>query len=357
MSGGGSGTAHPPVTRVRRPNDLVQLLAAAVGLGLIVLLTLQTPDAVATLDRTVPTVARDPLRTVLSVASVAASLATLGVLLTVAVDAARHRRAALVQALVAGVLGLALGADDLVGRSGGGDTGRQAHGQAGDRAQQDRRDRSFQGEVAQRHAARQPGQHRPPAGLPPAPPPLEVRPHEEGDRGHHRHQRGVGARAGQHVGDDATGRVADALPHRAQAQPEEAGDQRLHQGGPPVPRGVDGDGEEDGQRGQRGDDRGEGEQRPERVAHDRGHGAVERRDGVGGLQREQHDQAQPGRRAEQLHDVVRAPDPGDRRVCRLAATPAHRAIIPERRPGAWDRDASPPVRGAVPRTDAVGGAG
>ncbi|SDG02663.1 conserved hypothetical protein [Blastococcus aurantiacus] len=110
MSGGGGETAHPPVTRVRRPNDLVQLLTTAAGLGVIVLLTLQTPDAVATLDRTVPTVVRDPLRALFSLASVVSSLATLAVLLTVAVDAARHRRAALAQALVAGVLGLGLGA-------------------------------------------------------------------------------------------------------------------------------------------------------------------------------------------------------------------------------------------------------
>ncbi|MBN1092869.1 flippase-like domain-containing protein [Blastococcus sp. TML/M2B] len=74
------------------------------------MLTLTTPDAVDTLDRTVPTVVRDPLRTLFSVASVAASLAVLAVLATVAVDAARHRRAALVQALVAGLLGLLLGA-------------------------------------------------------------------------------------------------------------------------------------------------------------------------------------------------------------------------------------------------------
>lgn len=107
---GGSVVGAAPAARVRRPNDVVQLLAAAAGLAAIVLVTLQTPDAVATLDRTVPTAVRDPLRTLVSLASVAASLANLAVLLTVAVDAARHRRAALAQALVAGVLGLVLGA-------------------------------------------------------------------------------------------------------------------------------------------------------------------------------------------------------------------------------------------------------
>ncbi len=118
---GGIVVGPAPATRVRRPNDVGRLLLAATGLALLVVLTLQTPDAVAVLDRTVPTVVRDPLRTLLSVASVAASLATLGVLLTVAVDAARHRRAALVQALVAGVLGLGLGAvGERVGDAAGG---------------------------------------------------------------------------------------------------------------------------------------------------------------------------------------------------------------------------------------------
>lgn len=118
---GGEVVGTAPATRVRRPNDVVQLLLAATALALLVLVTLTSPDAVAMLDRTVPTVARDPLRTVLSVASVVASLATLGVLLTVAVDAARHRRAALAQALVAGVLGLVLGAvGERVGDAAGG---------------------------------------------------------------------------------------------------------------------------------------------------------------------------------------------------------------------------------------------
>ncbi len=118
---GVSVVGTPPATRVRRPNDVARLLAAASGLALLVLVTLSAPDAVAVLDRTVPTVVRDPLRTLLSVVSVVVSLATLAVLLTVAVDAARHRRAALAQALVAGVLGLVLGAiGERVGDAAGG---------------------------------------------------------------------------------------------------------------------------------------------------------------------------------------------------------------------------------------------
>ncbi|SDF41017.1 conserved hypothetical protein [Blastococcus fimeti] len=121
MSGGRTGGAELPALRVRRPNDVVQLLMAAAGLGLILLLTFTTPDAVDMLDGAVPTVVRDPLRTVFSLASVAASLAVLGVLGTVAVDAARHRRAALLQALAAGLLGLVLGAlAERVGDAAGG---------------------------------------------------------------------------------------------------------------------------------------------------------------------------------------------------------------------------------------------
>jgi glycosyltransferase 2 family protein len=107
---GGSVVVAAPATRVRRPKDVAELLAAAAALALVITATLTMPDLVATLDGAVPTVVRDPLRTLFSVASVVASLANLALLLTVAVDAARHRRAALLQALVAGLLGLVLGA-------------------------------------------------------------------------------------------------------------------------------------------------------------------------------------------------------------------------------------------------------
>lgn len=121
VSGGSSEAVRTPVLRVRRPNDVVQLVTAVVALALLVLVTVTTPDAVDTLDRTVPTVVRDPLRTVFSVASVVSSLALLAVLVTVAIDAARHRAAALVQALAAGVLGLVLGAvGERVGDAAGG---------------------------------------------------------------------------------------------------------------------------------------------------------------------------------------------------------------------------------------------
>ncbi len=121
MTGGEGGGARPAPPRVRRPTDAAGLLAALAALALAVLAAVWTPDAVATLDRTVPTVTRDPLRTLFSLASVAASLATLAVLVTVAIDAARHRRGALRRALAAGVLGLALGAaGERVGDAAGG---------------------------------------------------------------------------------------------------------------------------------------------------------------------------------------------------------------------------------------------
>ncbi|RBY87775.1 lysylphosphatidylglycerol synthase domain-containing protein [Blastococcus sp. TF02A-30] len=96
--------------RVRRPSDVLQLGVSVTGLLLVVLAAAQAPDAVDSLVDAVPVVRRDPVRAVLSAASVAASLAVLAVLLTVAVDAARQRRAAALQAVAAGLLGLLLGA-------------------------------------------------------------------------------------------------------------------------------------------------------------------------------------------------------------------------------------------------------
>ena len=78
--------------RVRRPDDLVRLGSAAAALVLLVLATVRAPDVVGALVGVVPTVDGEPLRAVVSVASAVASLVLLGVLITVAVDAARHRR-------------------------------------------------------------------------------------------------------------------------------------------------------------------------------------------------------------------------------------------------------------------------
>lgn len=113
---------EPPSTpRVRRPSDVVRLIAAVAALALLVLVTVTVPGPVVLLDDAVPTVVRDAVRTVFSVAAVVASLALLGVLLTVAVDAARHRRAALLHGVAAGLLGLGLGAlGERVGDGAGG---------------------------------------------------------------------------------------------------------------------------------------------------------------------------------------------------------------------------------------------
>ncbi|SOD97977.1 lysylphosphatidylglycerol synthase transmembrane domain-containing protein [Blastococcus haudaquaticus] len=112
MTGPGEGAPSAPGLRqrVRRPNDVAGLATAAAALAVLVLAAVQAPEAVGAVVGVVPAVAGDPLRTVFSVASAVASLALLGVLLTVAVDAARHRRTALLHALVALVLGLVTGA-------------------------------------------------------------------------------------------------------------------------------------------------------------------------------------------------------------------------------------------------------
>jgi glycosyltransferase 2 family protein len=108
-AGGGALPAAGSRQRVRRPNDVVQLGTAAAALVLLVLATVRAPDVVGSIVGVVPTVDGDPLRAVFSVASVIGSLALLGVLLTVAVDAARHRRTALLHGLVALLVGLVLG--------------------------------------------------------------------------------------------------------------------------------------------------------------------------------------------------------------------------------------------------------
>lgn len=95
---------------MRRPDDVVRLVAATAALLLVVLATVRTPDTVESVARVVPTVAGDPLRAVLAIASVVASLGLLVVLVTVAVDAARNRRTALLQGVVALVAGLVLAA-------------------------------------------------------------------------------------------------------------------------------------------------------------------------------------------------------------------------------------------------------
>jgi uncharacterized membrane protein YbhN (UPF0104 family) len=110
--------------RVRRLSDVLRLGAAGTGLVLIVIAAVRAPDAVGAVVRAVPTVDRDPLRAVFSVASVVASLGVLGVLLTVAVDAARNRRTALLQGLVALAVGLVLGATgERFGDAAGGSVG------------------------------------------------------------------------------------------------------------------------------------------------------------------------------------------------------------------------------------------
>ncbi|MGY2083986.1 lysylphosphatidylglycerol synthase domain-containing protein [Blastococcus sp. SYSU DS0539] len=121
VGGGKAPQPSGPGSRVRRPADVVRLGAGAIGLALLVLATVAVPDAVRAVAGVLPTVGGDTLRPVFSVVSVVASLGLLGVLLTVAVDAARQRRAALLQGVAGALIGLVLAAvGERVGDAAGG---------------------------------------------------------------------------------------------------------------------------------------------------------------------------------------------------------------------------------------------
>ncbi|MGY1772740.1 lysylphosphatidylglycerol synthase domain-containing protein [Blastococcus sp. SYSU D00813] len=96
--------------RVRRPSDLVRLGGALAGLVLLVVGALLAPDVAEDVADAVPSATAGPFRVLLSIASVAASLGTLGVLAAVVVDAARSRRRALLTAVLACVVALVLAA-------------------------------------------------------------------------------------------------------------------------------------------------------------------------------------------------------------------------------------------------------
>lgn len=96
--------------RVRRPSDLVRFGAALAGLVLLVVGALLAPDTAEDIAEAVPSATSAPFRVLLSIASVAVSLGTLGVLVAVVVDAARSRRPALLTAVVACVVALVLAA-------------------------------------------------------------------------------------------------------------------------------------------------------------------------------------------------------------------------------------------------------
>lgn len=82
------GEEAAPGQRVRRPSDVLRLVAAATGFLLVMVATLRAPDMSGAVVGVVPTVDRGALRAVFSIASVVASFGVLGVLLTVAIDAA-----------------------------------------------------------------------------------------------------------------------------------------------------------------------------------------------------------------------------------------------------------------------------
>jgi uncharacterized protein (TIRG00374 family) len=112
MSGEGAG--HPgwwwPRARVRRLSDVARLLATVGGLAVFALLAALLPGAVAATASAVPAVVRGVPRVALSVANVVASLAVLGVLVAVAIDALRLRRFAFTSATLACAVGIGLAA-------------------------------------------------------------------------------------------------------------------------------------------------------------------------------------------------------------------------------------------------------
>lgn len=98
-----------PRPRIRRPADIARLAASVAALAGLVLLSVLDPALLAASGRAVPTALTGLPRAALSVLNVLASLAVIGVLLAVAVDALRSRRFALTSAALACVLGLLLG--------------------------------------------------------------------------------------------------------------------------------------------------------------------------------------------------------------------------------------------------------
>ncbi|WP_409328561.1 lysylphosphatidylglycerol synthase domain-containing protein [Trujillonella humicola] len=96
--------------RVRRPSDLVRLGGALAGLGFLVFGALLAPDVATDVADAVPAATAGPVRVLLSIASVAISLGTLGVIVAVLVDAGRSRRPALLTAVLACLAGLVLAA-------------------------------------------------------------------------------------------------------------------------------------------------------------------------------------------------------------------------------------------------------
>ena len=109
-TGGGGAPPPGPGRRVRRPGDVIRLVAAVAGSVLVLLAAVEVPDAVESVAGVLPTVQRGPLRAAVTVAAALASLGVLGVLVAVVVDAARNRRGALRRAVAAALLGLVLAA-------------------------------------------------------------------------------------------------------------------------------------------------------------------------------------------------------------------------------------------------------
>lgn len=97
------------VTRIRRPSDVARLVLAGALLAALVALAALEPSALQSADGVIPTARTGLLRSALHVGNVAASLATLAVLLAAGVEALRLRPFAALSAVVAAAVGTAGG--------------------------------------------------------------------------------------------------------------------------------------------------------------------------------------------------------------------------------------------------------
>ncbi len=98
-----------PRPRIRRPADSARLVLSAVAVVALVSLAIADPALLATAARLVPGGLTGLPRTLLSVLNVITSLAVLGVLLVLIVDALRSRRFAMTSAVLACALGILAG--------------------------------------------------------------------------------------------------------------------------------------------------------------------------------------------------------------------------------------------------------
>ncbi len=95
-----------PKARIRRPLDVARLTFALGAVVVLLVLAIFDAGLLQAVAGWIPIASSGMGRTVLSIANVIASMATIGVLVAIAVDAVRVRRFSLISASLAGVLGV-----------------------------------------------------------------------------------------------------------------------------------------------------------------------------------------------------------------------------------------------------------